>query len=90
MAKRTPFAVRDSTLFVKAKYSGIHHLVIMCDGLPLTFFGEEKTDYMKVSEVIEWHEKELAESGGQSGDRGVLEALQVAMEKFQAGSCVEA
>lgn len=67
MAKsKTPFAVNKEgdTLYVKLKYSGIHPLVAMFDGISLTHFGNEKTAYLKVQQAINWHEKELRESKG--------------------------
>ena len=50
----------ETTLYVKAKYSGIPLLVQLIDGLPLVFFGKQKTAYLEVSTVLEWYRKEIA------------------------------
>ena len=88
--KKTPFATdKDATaLYVKARCSGIHQLVILCDGLTLTFFGREKQAYLLVSDAIAWHEKELRDSRGQSGSRIALALLRKAQQDFDAGLAV--
>ncbi len=90
--KHTPFASDEDgkDLYVKAKYSGIHFLVILADGVSLTFFGKEKTPFLKVKDAIEWHVKELRQSRGQSGDQKVIDALQGALDKFEKGQVQEA
>ena len=85
MAMKTPFASTESCLYVKLKYSGIHFLVASCDGLPLIRFGNEKTLYIKVSDAINWHEKELKETRGQSGSEETLSSLRKAMTFFEEG-----
>ncbi len=82
--KRTPFVIdRDGKeLFVEMRYSGIHPLVVMVDGLTLIFFGSGKKAYLRVEDAIRWHEKELKDTHGQSGNRVTLEALQKALATF--------
>lgn len=80
--------IDENELYIETKYSGIHHLVIMIDGIPLLIWkkknGKAKYVYMKVSDAIAWHEKELKESKGQSGDAKVLEVLRERLQKFAA------
>lgn len=92
MAKRRAVYAIDkdgNNLYVELKYSGLHPLVAMCDGVPLTFFGKEKKAYLKVVEAISWHEKELRESGGRSGSEPILSALRIGLKKFENGEVVE-
>lgn len=72
-------------LFVHLKYSLIGQLAALCSGIPLVFFGPKDGPYLDVRKVIDWHEKELAESGGRSGSRLTVDALKVAMEKPRRG-----
>lgn len=80
--------IDENDLYIETKYSGIHHLVIMIDGIPLLIWkkknGTAKYVYMKVSDAIAWHEKELRESKGQSGDADVLKVLRDRQQKFAA------
>lgn len=81
---------RDRTrLFVRPRHCGIHHLVVLCDGLTLTFFGKRDGPYLAVEDVIAWHEKELAESNGRSGNRELADAFRHALEKFKRGEVEE-
>jgi hypothetical protein len=81
------FLSKDGTPYVKARDSGIALLVVLMDGLPLTFFGKEKTPYLTMQQVIDWHEKEIQYSTGK--DRGYHEAAAAAFKrglaKVQAG-----
>jgi hypothetical protein len=70
-------------LTVDVKYCGIHFLVICYDGL--TLYYDKKKPYMAVEAAIAWHEKELRESQGRSGNAKVLEALRLALENFKSG-----
>jgi hypothetical protein len=75
--KFTPFAhYRDGQdLYIRMKYSGIHPLVVLYDGISLHFFGKEKTGYLLVEDAVAWHEKELQETNGRAGNRQVMELL---------------
>ncbi len=77
MAKRSPFAENTTTgeLFVRLDHTGIHPLVVMCDGLPIAIFKGIKKPYLTVQQAIEWHHKELSETKGQSGNRKIMDAL---------------
>lgn len=79
-----PFAVdKDGkNLYVQVKFCGIHHLVVMTDGMPITFFGNEKTPYLLVQQAIDWHEKELKVTQGKSGNAQVLSKLKEILDAF--------
>ena len=83
--KRTPYAMVEDRLIVESAASGIHTFVRLVDGLPQLHFKGENKLYMYVDDVIQWHEKELRESGGKSGNQRVIDALKAAKEKFAAG-----
>jgi hypothetical protein len=85
--KRTPFAAGpDDILYVESRASGISFLVSLIDGMTQTIFdGDTNNTYFKVADVVAWHEKELADSKGKSGNSRILAALKVANEKFAAG-----
>jgi len=91
MATKTPYAIdKDGNdLYVKLKYSGIDHLIVMFDGISITFFGKQKTSYLKVIDAISWHEKELRDSYDQSGSELVLVALRSALKNFEGGEVIE-
>ena len=75
MSKKQPaIAECKGELYCKAKHSGIHHLVILIDALPITFFGKSKEPWIKLSQVRDWHLKEIDESHGRSGSRAVADA----------------
>ena len=87
--KPTPFAEHDGTLYVVASDCGMHPLVIAIDGLPLTFFGDDRRRaYLTVDAAIAWHTKELAETCGRSGNAKAIEALRTAKAKHEAGKVV--
>jgi hypothetical protein len=78
----TPFAVMfDEKLgcdvdFIDCRYSGIHPFVQVCDGMPKTFFSDRPTRaYFTVQQVIEWHEKEIRETKGKSGNQKIIDVL---------------
>ena len=74
-------------LWVMVKAAGINVFSLMWDGMPLTLFG--KTPYMTVQEVIDWHEKELRETHGRSGDEEILKLAREALRKFRAGEMTD-
>jgi hypothetical protein len=80
---------REGThLFVWLADSGIHPMVAMRDGLPLIYFGEKDGPYLDVEAVASWHEKELKESGGRSGNKQAADDFRAAIEKFRRGEVV--
>jgi hypothetical protein len=86
---KSPFMsfIDEDVLYVELKYSGMHPLIPMIDGIPLLLWtpkGRKSKTYMKVTDAINWHEKELRESNGQSGNKRVMEALQSALKRFEA------
>lgn len=85
---REMFAVdRDKTdLWIKSRETGIERVVAAADALPMTYFGDGgSTPYMKVRDVIAWHERELAASNGRRGFQQIADALKVALAKFESG-----
>jgi len=87
---KTPLAVdNDNTLYVRDTHTGISPLVRMIDDIPMIRFGKEKYFYYRVDDIIAWHEKELAETNGHSGNRKVFNALVAIREKHQAGGIKE-
>lgn len=58
--KRVPIAeAPDGTLYVDVKYL-MHPLVAMIDGLPLTFFGDDrKRPYLAIDRAIAWCQAEM-------------------------------
>lgn len=56
--KKTPFAEdKDGTRYVEIGVV-MAPLVAAIDGIPITFFGKEKTPYMKIDAAIEWCQRE--------------------------------
>jgi hypothetical protein len=93
---RTVFAVDadGKRLFVRLE-AVMHPWVALCDGLPVTFFGREKTAYLGIDTAIAWAETECRENpawadtrpkgkGALTG-RERLDALRVARDKFSRG-----
>ncbi len=74
-------------LFVHVRDSGIHPLVVYCDGLRLAYFGKQGP-YLDVEAVANWHEKELRESNGKSGIPLAVTAFRNALAQFQAGNVI--
>jgi hypothetical protein len=85
--KPIPFAVdKDGNdLFVKSNYSGIHPFVVSIDHLTIYQFGKRQTPFLKVSDCVAWHNKELRESSGKSGNKKAMDALQKALTMFRSG-----
>ena len=84
--KKTPFAITkkdENKLLVKIEASGIHWLIPLYDGLPLTLIGEEA--FIEVSVAADWHKKELKETDGRSGNRETEEILRKALQLFENG-----
>ncbi len=46
-------------IFIKLRKSGIHPLIAMGYGMPITFFGKGRTAYLAVEDALAWFEKEL-------------------------------
>jgi hypothetical protein len=73
-------------LYIKARSTGIDPLIFHTDGIPVTFFGNEPTPYVKIETVISWHEKEMA--SGSSVDSQILAALRKILNQFREGKVV--
>ncbi len=81
---------KDRTeLYLKADAAGIHPLVLLYDGLPYTTFEDDPTLFVRVADAIAWHEKELTDTRGSSGNRKVADALTDILAKFRAGDLPE-
>ena len=53
------------------------------DGLSLVFFGKDKTHYLRVNDVIDWHVKELEATRGEAGSEKILKLLRAAAADFE-------
>lgn len=97
LEKGKAFAVSadGESLFVKSRKSGIPSLIAICDGLPLVKFGNEKTAYHRVTDVIDWYKKELKHyrNRGDSEEKDRLEnnlgVIEMAYKKFLDGDIVD-
>jgi hypothetical protein len=49
----------DGVAYIRVVDSGIEALIFAIDGIPMVFFGKEKTAHVRVSVALEWHKKEL-------------------------------
>lgn len=55
--KTSIFVVSGTTLYVRQE-AVMHYLCALIDGLPLTFFGKEKTAWLDIDTAIAWCKKE--------------------------------
>jgi stringent starvation protein B len=53
-----PAITDDGRIYLRMQDTGIHPLVLMCDGVSLTFFGKKKQAYLPLEDVIAWYERE--------------------------------
>jgi hypothetical protein len=85
--KRSPVVTdkEGKRLFIHLSHSGIHPLVVLCDGLTLVYFGKKDGPYLDVRTVLDWHEKELRDSHGQSGSREMADTCRTILSRFEAG-----
>lgn len=91
MKQQKPFAIWDADpdlLYVMADHCGIHQLIILMGEVPLTYCEDKNGKpfgkaYVKATDVIEWHKKELKQSNGASGSQQVIDAIERAMEKLR-------
>lgn len=52
--------------YIRVKDSGIHPMVVMCDGLTIALFGKETEPHMRLAEALEWHRNELPHTHGKA------------------------
>ena len=83
---RTPFVVSDGVYYLDTRASGIHYLVLLTDGFKFYQWKGDKRTYLLLDDVIQWHEKELAETDGTAGRADVLAACKRARAQFQEDS----
>lgn len=62
------WAWHDETLYVKAKYCGIHTLILFTDGFTFYQFKGDKNMYLKAADCLNWFKEEL-EYGREHGCR---------------------
>ena len=86
-ASSTVFATDavSGNLFIKLKASGIDDLFVITDGLPVVYFGNGKTAYIRVDTALEWFEGELACEPNNKKYRDGVRAYRRILEKVQAG-----
>ncbi len=89
MRKRpTPFAEYEGKIYVKIQATGIHPLCLLSDGwVAIVRFKGDRNTYVALDQAIEWHERELKESRGRSGNRKALKALSEIRTRSAAGDC---
>lgn len=69
------FVFDGERFLVRRDASGIAMLIAMCDGMRIVGFKGKKQVYLSLDDVIAWHEKELKQSHGLSGDKVLMEKL---------------
>lgn len=52
--------------YIRVKDSGIHPLVVMCDGLTIALFGKETEPHLRLADALEWHRNELPHTHGKA------------------------
>lgn len=83
---KTPFALFEGRFYVTIKASGIHPLIPYIDGMAIAMFSGCKKAYIRLDDAIEWHEKELEQSHGASGNKKALELLKQASERLSSNT----
>jgi hypothetical protein len=90
--KRALFAIdrEGRELYIHVKDCGISTLVVMCDGMRLTYFGTRDGPYLKVGDVIDWYDKEAREDPrGRARYERLRDLLRDALAKFRRGEIEE-
>ncbi len=85
MNNKGVLAEYKGNLYVWIKRSGIPALIPFIDGMAICTFEKSKKQYLKIEDVISWHESELIESGGKSGSKVVADGLRKIKEQHAAG-----
>lgn len=73
-------------VYIPAKKSGIEAVIILMDGLPLTFIKGRKTAYLRLSRVLKWHQDELPHTIDPKRKKhreAMVARLQEALRQFQ-------
>ena len=82
--KRTPFVIdKNDDLYVLVE-AVMSPLVVLMDGLSVTFFGKSKRAYIKIDTAIDWCQKESAFHSADKYDEMIT-----VMERVKAGDGVE-
>ena len=84
----TPFATEGTEgteLYVRFDHTGITPIVAAIDGLPMINWENERIAYMKVTDVIDWYEKELGFDEYLECGQEFLEIFKSVLAKFRDG-----
>lgn len=79
---------RHDVAFIKLAYSGISLFAVGHDGLDMAHWGDPENTgyYLRLDDVIAWHEREIAGGGG---SHELLEMLQTVRHKLDTGNVIE-
>lgn len=70
--------------YVRLDCTGISFWVVLVDGITLSYFTQmPEVPYLPVEAAIAWHEKELCETDGRSGNEEILKLLRIANGDFE-------
>ena len=81
---KTRFVESDGRLYVSINYSGIHPMIAMVDGMAMVTFPRRKAVYLRLDDVIEWHENEKKFEKDSSKRDKVIEVFKNVREKLNA------
>lgn len=81
---KTPFAEYEGRFYVTIKASGIHPMIPFIDGMRITTFPKCKKVYLRLDDVIAWHENEIEQTHGASGNKKALDLLKQARQRLAA------
>ena len=86
--KTTPFAIdkTNNVLYVTTKYSGIHPLCVISDGMSIAHFPKDKKSYLSVDDVLAWHKKEVLSFPEDYNDSEIIETFTTILAAFTSGN----
>lgn len=76
---------QNNRLWINAKVSGIEPFVMVVDQLSMATFSKSGPVYLRIDEVIEWHEREHRETKGEGGILQLAELLKTLVAKWERG-----
>lgn len=74
--------VYKDKLYCLLAFSGIHPMIPFIEGMHMAMFPEKDKVYLRLDEVIQWHEKELEKSPGKRGNAKILKLMKQTRERF--------
>lgn len=74
---------KDGALFIKLQ-AVMHPLCALCDGLPLVFFGKNKTAYLGIDTAIDWCRKESIHRNKENYDKMISVMEKVKLQERTA------